>query len=39
MEGCCSETCMEAPRRRNFDGKGYYLRGVNSKNYLGEVEA
>ena len=32
-EGCCSDECMESPRRREFDGRGYYLRGVNSKVY------
>ena len=36
LEGCCSEACMEAPQRRKFDGRGYYLRGVNSKIYVGE---
>ena len=34
LEGCCSTACMEAPQRRAFDGRGYYLRGVNSKNYV-----
>lgn len=38
-EGCCSEPCMESPRRRQFDGRGYYLRGVNSKTYAGEEQA
>ena len=33
LEGCCSEECMENPRRREYDGVGYYLRGVNSKLY------
>lgn len=33
LEGCCSDTCHAAPRRRQWDGKGYYLRGVNSKLY------
>jgi UPF0176 protein len=33
MQGTCSEECREAPRRRRWDGKGYYLRGVNSKLY------
>lgn len=33
MEGCCSTECMSHPRRRAWDGKGYYLRGVNSKLY------
>lgn len=34
LEGCCSEVCMESPRRRQYDGRGYYLRGVNSKRYV-----
>lgn len=33
MQGCCSKECMTHPRRRQWDGKGYYLRGVNSKLY------
>lgn len=32
-QGCCSKACFDSPRRRIFDGKGYYLRGVNSKLY------
>lgn len=34
MEGCCSEACMANPRRRQWDGRGYYLRGLNSKLYV-----
>jgi UPF0176 protein len=34
MEGCCSSACLSSETRRVWDGKGYYLRGVNSKNYL-----
>lgn len=34
LEGCCSIECKENPRRRIYDGKGYYLRGVNSKKYV-----
>lgn len=34
MEGCCSDECHESPRRRTWDGLGYYLRGVNSKLYV-----
>lgn len=34
LQGCCSETCMENPRRRQWDGRGYYLRGLNSKLYV-----
>lgn len=33
MEGTCSDACHAAPRRRTFDGRGYYLRGINSKLY------
>jgi UPF0176 protein len=33
MEGTCSDACHAHPRRRMFDGRGYYLRGVNSKLY------
>lgn len=33
QEGCCSSACMTHPRRRVWDGRGYYLRGVNSKLY------
>ena len=36
LEGCCCEECMHSERRRKFDGTGYYLRGVNSKEYVGE---
>lgn len=32
-EGCCSEACHQNPHRRIYDGRGYYLRGVNSKLY------
>jgi UPF0176 protein len=34
LEGCCSEACLSNPRRRAWDGTGYYLRGVNSKLYV-----
>lgn len=34
LEGCCSKECYNSPRRRRFDGRGYYLRGVNSKLYV-----
>ena len=33
LEGCCSEKCTHSPKKRTYDGTGYYLRGVNSKNY------
>jgi UPF0176 protein len=34
LEGCCSEACMANPRRRQWDGRGYYLRGLNSKLFV-----
>lgn len=34
MEGCCSEACHASPRRRRWDGRGYYMRGLNSKLYV-----
>jgi UPF0176 protein len=34
MEGCCSGECKQNPRRRQWDGRGYYLRGLNSKLYV-----
>jgi UPF0176 protein len=34
LQGCCSEACMANPRRRKWDGRGYYLRGVNSKLFV-----
>jgi UPF0176 protein len=34
LEGCCSEECKQNPRRRKWDGRGYYLRGLNSKLYV-----
>ena len=34
LEGCCSAACKSQARRRVFDGRGYYLRGVNSKIYV-----
>lgn len=34
LEGCCSDACHDSETRRMWDGSGYYLRGVNSKNYL-----
>ena len=35
-EGCCSDVCMESPRKREYDGRGYYLRGDNSKSFAVE---
>lgn len=26
MEGCCSTACMEHPRKRTYDGTGYYTK-------------
>ncbi len=26
MEGCCSDTCMAHPRKRPYDGTGYYVK-------------
>lgn len=26
MEGCCSEACMSHPRKRPYDGTGYYVK-------------
>lgn len=26
MDGCCSEVCMEHPRKRTYDGTGYYVK-------------
>jgi UPF0176 protein len=26
MDGCCSDACMEHPRKRNYDGTGYYVK-------------
>ena len=34
MLGCCSDACMEHPRRREYDGTGYYVKvpqPVNTK--------
>ncbi len=33
-QGCCSEACLKAPKRRKWNKKGLYLRGVDSKNYV-----
>lgn len=35
LEGCCSEECTHSPQKRAFNPNGYFLRGVNSKNYVG----
>ncbi|MGV8877844.1 MAG: rhodanese-related sulfurtransferase [Sphingobacteriaceae bacterium] len=26
LDGCCSETCKEHPRKRTYDGTGYYVK-------------
>ncbi len=26
LEGCCSKPCIENPRKRNYDGTGYYVK-------------
>lgn len=34
MEGCCSDACMSHPRKRTYDGTGYYVKvpqPVNTK--------
>lgn len=28
-EGCCTDVCQQHPRRRKYNGTGYYQRGVN----------
>lgn len=28
MEGCCSESCMRHPRKRPYDGSGYYVKNT-----------
>jgi len=33
MEGCCSDTCMEHPRKRPYDGTGYYVKMPQPVNY------
>lgn len=38
-EGCCSDPCMENPKRRAFNEDGYFLRGVNSKIYVNQDHA
>lgn len=27
-EGCCSDACMQHPRKRIYDGTGYYVKGI-----------
>jgi UPF0176 protein len=31
-EGACSPTCMEAPKKRPYDGTGYYAKELNGYN-------
>jgi UPF0176 protein len=26
MQGCCSEKCTDHPRKRIYDGTGYYVK-------------
>ncbi len=32
MEGTCSQKCKEHPKKRNYDGKGYYPKDLNGYN-------
>lgn len=32
MDGCCSEACQEHPRKRPYDGTGYYVKVPQSVN-------
>ena len=32
MEGSCSESCKNHPRKRPYDGKGYYPKNLNGYN-------
>jgi UPF0176 protein len=32
-EGCCSEVCRKNPKRRKYDGSGYYSRGTVQKGF------
>jgi UPF0176 protein len=37
MEGCCSDACQSHPRKRVYDGTGYYVKvpqPVNDKKGL-----
>ncbi len=31
-EGACSETCVEHPKKRDYDGTGYYPKEMNGRN-------
>ncbi|HWK57577.1 MAG TPA: rhodanese-related sulfurtransferase [Parapedobacter sp.] len=33
MEGCCTEACMEHPRRRPYDGTGFYVKVPQPVNF------
>ncbi|MGV3763805.1 oxygen-dependent tRNA uridine(34) hydroxylase TrhO [Parapedobacter sp.] len=33
MEGCCSETCLTHPRKRPYDGTGFYVKMPQPVNY------
>ena len=34
LDGCCSETCAEHPRKRPYDGTGYYVKVPQPVNLL-----
>ena len=43
MEGCCSDSCKEHPRKRPYDGTGYYVKvpqqvNLNKKGRSGFIE-
>ncbi|WP_207428261.1 rhodanese-related sulfurtransferase [Pedobacter sp. SYSU D00535] len=43
MDGCCSEVCKEHPRKRQYDGTGYYVKvpqqiNVNKKGRADFIE-
>lgn len=33
MDGCCSEVCMSHPRKREYDGTGYYVKFPQPVNF------
>ncbi|MDB5157894.1 MAG: hypothetical protein JWR50_2601 [Mucilaginibacter sp.] len=37
MDGCCSDTCKEHPRKRVYDGTGYYVKVPQPVNVKGKV--
>lgn len=34
MDGCCSDTCNKHPRKRPFDGTGYYVKKTQQLNCI-----